>query len=82
MYSVKKGKPEDFVVAPVSKYPFDKLKPGYYFEIPAADEGARINAGGSPKVSYAVSKYQKSTGTKLSVRKDKKTGNIRVFCVA
>ena len=59
-----------------SKYPFHKLEPGTYMEIPSGHYAA--NGNNSPRISSSAYNYAKKNGIKIQVIKEP-DGSVRVY---
>jgi hypothetical protein len=77
MYEIKRGTPA-MARKTNTKYPFHLLEKKSFFEIPAADPGAKLNKNLAPKVGGSAYSYAKRHGLTFAVRR-LDNGNIRVF---
>lgn len=80
-YKVCKGTPMDLKDNFKSKFPFNKLVVGTYFDVPASDVNAKRNSGGGNRTASACYRYmKKNPNVKLkTVRLD--NGAVRVYRV-
>ena len=61
-----------------SKYPFHKLKPGTYMEIPSDHHAANGKNNNNPRISSSAYNYAKRTGIKVYITKEP-DGSVRVY---
>ena len=78
-YEIKTGSPPN-AKGNTAKYPFAEMKPGQYFEIPAADNGAQLIKSGSPRVSSPAHAFARRHSLTFAVRKQP-DNSVRVYRV-
>jgi hypothetical protein len=61
-----------------SKYPFHKLEPGTYMEIPSGHYAANGKNNNGPRISTSAYNYAKRAGIKVCVTKEP-DGSVRVY---
>lgn len=86
MFKVKRGIPgpvgHNFKGAGrKAKYPYAKMKPGTYFEIPSSHPMAQRNRHGAIRIASTASNYGRRHGMKFTVRQ-MEDNSVRVYCTA
>jgi len=80
-YKVSKGTPMDLKKDPKNKFPFDKIKVGHYFDVPANDVNAKRNSGGGNRTASACYRYMKKNPDVKFQTVRLASGAVRVYRV-